>query len=60
VVCGEHDRTCPPEHSREMAELLGVSAVVMDGVGHLPMLEAPDATAQLVAAHLAATESAAP
>jgi 3-oxoadipate enol-lactonase len=57
VACGEHDRTCPPAHSHEMAELLGVSAVVMEGLGHLPMIEAPQATTQLIAAHLAAAES---
>jgi hypothetical protein len=31
----------------------------MEGVGHLPMLEAPDATTRLLAPHLAAAEFAA-
>jgi len=57
VACGEHDRTCPPEHSREMAGLLGVEPVVLPGVGHLTMLEAPDATTRLIADHLAAAEA---
>ena len=57
VACGEHDRTCPPEHSREMAGLLGTTAVVMPGIGHLTMLEDPDATARLIAPHLAAAEA---
>lgn len=56
VACGEHDRTCPPPHSREMAELLGVEPMVMDGLGHLPMIEDPAATADLIAAHLASAE----
>ena len=57
VACGEHDRTCPPEHSREMAGLLGTEAVVMPGIGHLTMLEDPAATTRLLAGHLAAADA---
>lgn len=54
VVTGAEDRTCPPEHGREMAALLGVEPVVLDGIGHLPMLEDPAATTALLAAHIEA------
>jgi pimeloyl-ACP methyl ester carboxylesterase len=52
VISGEHDLTCPPEQAREMASALGVDPVLMKGVGHLPMLEAPAELARLLAAHL--------
>ncbi len=57
VAFGAEDRTCPPEQGREMARLLGVEPVVLEGIGHLPMLEDPAATTELVVAHLAAAES---
>jgi 3-oxoadipate enol-lactonase len=57
VVSGSEDRTSPPEDGRAMAELLGVDVVVMDGIGHLPMLEDTAATTRLVAAHLTAAEA---
>lgn len=42
VAVGTHDPTCPPAMAQELAGHLGVTAVTMDGIGHLPMLEAPD------------------
>lgn len=57
VACGAEDRTSPPEESREMAELLGVAAVIMDGIGHLPMLEDPASTTRLIADHISSAES---
>ncbi|WP_033288854.1 alpha/beta fold hydrolase [Amycolatopsis jejuensis] len=52
VITGAFDRTCTPEQAREMADALGVGLVTMPGVGHLPMLEAPQALAELLSAHL--------
>lgn len=47
VVVGDSDEFCKVEETREMAGLLprGVLQVI-PGVGHLPMLEAPQATAE--------------
>lgn len=44
VLCGREDRLCPVERHRLMASLmLRGRLVVVDGAGHLPCLEAPDA-----------------
>lgn len=42
VVVGAQDPTCPPAMAVEMAAMLGTTAEVIDDIGHLPMLEAPD------------------
>lgn len=52
VVTGEHDKTCLPEQGAEMAKALGTELVLMPSIGHLPMLEAPEATAALISRHL--------
>jgi pimeloyl-ACP methyl ester carboxylesterase len=57
VLTGELDLTCPPEQARAMASALGVEAVVVPGVGHLPMLEAPEFVAGHLNGHLAREES---
>ncbi|MCV6586603.1 MAG: alpha/beta fold hydrolase [Marinibacterium sp.] len=45
VLCGAEDRLCPPERHHLMHDLLGASTLhVIDGAGHLPTLEQPDAT----------------
>ena len=49
VLCGSLDTLTPPEISREMAALAPqAELVILDGVGHLSTMEAPD----LVTAHL--------
>ncbi|BBZ15229.1 alpha/beta fold hydrolase [Mycobacterium branderi] len=57
VVTGECDRTCPPDQGKAMAERLGTSFALMPGIGHLPMLEAPQPTAALVRDFLDAQEA---
>jgi pimeloyl-ACP methyl ester carboxylesterase len=46
VLCGRHDALCPPERHREIAALVGTAAdlVLVEGAGHLPTLERPEAT----------------
>ncbi len=51
AVVGEHDRTCPPDESAWLAAATGGELRVLPGVGHLPMYEAPEAVAALLATH---------
>jgi pimeloyl-ACP methyl ester carboxylesterase len=53
VVTGELDLTCPRDQAEEMARLLGARLVVLPGVGHLPMLERPQALVDELSRHLA-------
>ena len=57
VVSGSLDRTCPPEQGREMAARIGCEFVSLPGIGHLPMFECPERTAEIVSAHLARAEA---
>ncbi|MCU1655776.1 MAG: hypothetical protein JWO57_432 [Pseudonocardiales bacterium] len=34
--------------ARELGEYLNTEAVLMDGIGHLPMIEAPTSTARMI------------
>ena len=44
LLCGEHDRLCPPERHRDMARLVRqAKLVIVPDSGHLSTLEAPDA-----------------
>lgn len=45
VLCGEHDELCPVKRHEFMAELIpGAELKIIEGAGHLPTLEQPDAT----------------
>lgn len=52
VICGEADRMTPPKLARELQALLDGELVLLPGVGHMPMLEAPAATATALRAWL--------
>lgn len=52
VVAGSHDPTCPPTRADELAGYLRCTPIVLDGVGHVPMLEAPKDTAALLCSFL--------
>lgn len=47
VLCGAQDTLCPVKRHEVMAELIpGARLLVIDGAGHLPPLEQPEATTQ--------------
>ena len=47
VLCGEHDRLTPVKRHKLMAELIpDAQLCVIEGAGHLPVLEQPDAVNQ--------------
>lgn len=48
VARGEHDRTCPAQVAAATAADLGTVVRTIPGAGHLPMIEAPAATADLI------------
>ncbi len=53
ILCGREDRLCPLERHTLMHELVaGSHLVVIEGAGHLPTLEKPDATTQALQAWL--------
>jgi pimeloyl-ACP methyl ester carboxylesterase len=54
-VVGEHDQSCPPEESAWFATAVAGELHVLDGVGHLPMYEAPERLAALIARAAVAT-----
>jgi pimeloyl-ACP methyl ester carboxylesterase len=61
ILWGEHDTTA----ARRSADILrdriaGSRLVILPGVGHVPMVDAPDRMAQLVTEHLNAPEIAVP
>lgn len=51
VVTGAEDRVNPPEVGRAIAEAIGARFVSPPGIGHLPELEAPAQTADLLREH---------
>lgn len=45
ILCGREDRACPVERHEVMHALIPQSTlIIIDGAGHLPTLEKPDAT----------------
>lgn len=55
VLCGEHDRLCPPALHREIAEAVpGSRLVVVPRAGHFALIERPDAVADAFRGWLAA------
>ena len=55
VLCGEHDALCPVERHELMAALVpGAVLDVVEGAGHLPTLEAPEAVIAAMRRWLAA------
>jgi pimeloyl-ACP methyl ester carboxylesterase len=42
VMCGEQDKPRPPAESREMAELVGCSLILIPDAGHISARENPD------------------
>jgi 3-oxoadipate enol-lactonase len=57
VVNGEFDKTCTPEQGAAMAGALSTEPVRMPGLGHLPMMESPAQTAELVNRFLSEVEA---
>lgn len=56
ILFGREDKIINPSAAQSFAERIRGSQVVMlDGIGHLPMEEAPKATAQAISAFLAAS-----
>lgn len=54
VLCGRHDRLCPPDRHAEIALLIPrATFLVIEDAGHLPTLEAPEATTAALRAWLA-------
>ncbi|SNS25259.1 alpha/beta fold hydrolase [Tropicimonas sediminicola] len=49
LVTGTHDSVCPPSESRAIAEALpDARLTLLDGIGHMPQLEAPEACIRLI------------
>lgn len=54
VVCGAADQVTPPESNRKIAAAAGARFDLIEGIGHLPYLEAPERFNALVGQFLAA------
>ena len=52
VVCGAEDQITPPEGNRKIAAAIGARFELVDGIGHLPYIEAPERFNALVAEFL--------
>ncbi|MGP1396310.1 MAG: 3-oxoadipate enol-lactonase [Inquilinaceae bacterium] len=57
ILGGSEDGSTPPDVVRGLAELIaGAEMHIIDGAGHLPMVDAPDAVARRVNAFLASPD----
>ncbi len=57
VLCGEHDRLCPIETHQLMCELVPEATLsVVEGAGHLPVLEQPELVNRTLARWLRACD----
>ncbi len=57
VVVGSHDQLTPPAMAAEMAALIpGARLITVDGSGHLPPMERPDETNEILRDWLARTD----
>jgi pimeloyl-ACP methyl ester carboxylesterase len=59
VVCGAEDAVTPPEGNRKIASALAARLELIEGIGHLPYIEAPERFNALVGAFLSETAVAA-
>ena len=56
VLTGEHDMTCPVPAGEQLAAALGTELVVLEGRGHMAMVEDPGAVSAAIVPHLAAND----
>jgi pimeloyl-ACP methyl ester carboxylesterase len=59
AATGTEDLTCPPAMTEEIAAATGTSPLLLDGVGHLPMLGVPVRVGALIDEHIAGVEAGA-
>ena len=52
VICGAEDQVTPPEGNRKISSALGARFELIDGIGHLPYIEAPERFNALTGAFL--------
>jgi pimeloyl-ACP methyl ester carboxylesterase len=58
VLCGEFDESCPPAAGQRMAQSLLGRFEVLPGLGHLPMLQAPQLIAERLLENLREAQQA--
>lgn len=59
VVVGEEDQATPPAVARELAEgIPGARLLVLEGCGHLPLIEAPERLAEAIGGLVEAVDGA--